>query len=68
MRGFLLPGVDLEVLRRRLLDANVRAWTGAHDASASLVRVATGVYNDQRDIDELVRAVEPLVTPHRSTH
>ncbi|BBZ26086.1 isopenicillin-N epimerase [Mycolicibacterium madagascariense] len=57
LRSFLLPGVDLDALRRRLIDADIRAWTGRYDASTALVRVATHVYNDQRDVDALVRVV-----------
>ena len=57
LRAFLLPGVDLDALRQRLAEADIRAWTGRHDASASLVRIATHVYNDLGDVDALVRVV-----------
>jgi isopenicillin-N epimerase len=61
MRAFLLPGVDLDDLRQRLLEGNIRAWTGRHDDSACLVRVATHVYNDRGDVDALAGIVGRLL-------
>jgi isopenicillin-N epimerase len=61
LRAFLLPGVDLDVLRRHLTDVGIRAWTGRHDDSASLVRVATHVYNDRRDVDAVVDTIGALL-------
>jgi isopenicillin-N epimerase len=61
LRAFLLPGVDLDALTQRLLDANIRAWTGRHDDAACIVRVATHVYNDRGDIDTLAGVVGRLV-------
>lgn len=61
LRAFLLPQVDLAVLRQRLLDAGVRAWTGRYDDSTSIVRLATHVYNDASDVDAVVRVVAPLL-------
>jgi isopenicillin-N epimerase len=57
LRAFLLPGVDLDTLRKRLLENDIRAWTGRCGTSASLVRIATHVYNDLGDVDALVRVV-----------
>ena len=61
LRSFLLPGVDLDALRQHLLDANIRAWTGRHDSSACIVRVATHVYNDRSDIDAVARVLDRIV-------
>ena len=62
MRSFLLNDVPLAVLREELLAAGVRAWSGSHGKHASLLRVATHVYNDENDI----AAVEGLVRELRS--
>jgi isopenicillin-N epimerase len=61
LRAFLLPGVDLDALRESLLRDGIRAWTGRHDDSACIVRLATHVYNDRDDVDAVARAVRPLV-------
>ena len=61
MRSFLLPGVRLTDLRDRLMTSNFRAWTGERGPSASLLRVATNVYNDFADVEALAEMVRPLV-------
>ncbi len=61
LRAFLLPRVDLAVLRQRLLAAGVRAWTGPHDQSACLVRVATHVYTERGDLDVVAGIVGALL-------
>jgi isopenicillin-N epimerase len=61
LRAFLVPGVEVKMLRNRLLEADIRAWTGAYDQSTCLLRIATNVYNDDRDVDALVSAVRPLI-------
>jgi isopenicillin-N epimerase len=57
LRAFTVAHLDVDTLRQRLLDANIRAWTGRHGPSSSLVRVATHVYNDRSDVDALARAL-----------
>lgn len=51
LRAFLLDGVPAPLLRQRLLNAGIRAWTGDHGRHSSLLRVATHIYNDPSDID-----------------
>jgi isopenicillin-N epimerase len=63
LRAFLLPGVPAPALRQRLHDAGIRAWTGEFDENASLLRLATHVYNDPDDVEAITRAVAPLLAP-----
>lgn len=57
LRAFLLPCNDIDDLRRQLRDAHIRVWTGRYGASACLIRLATGVYNDRTDVDALARVI-----------
>lgn len=61
LRSFLLRGVPINILRARLLDAGVRAWTEAYGETASLLRLATHVYNDEDDVELIVRQLAPLL-------
>ncbi|MGH3854728.1 MAG: aminotransferase class V-fold PLP-dependent enzyme [Pseudonocardiaceae bacterium] len=61
LRAFLLRGVPVDILRARLLDASIRAWTGAYGETASLLRLATHVYNDEDDVELVVRQLAPLL-------
>lgn len=62
MRAFLLPGLPAAVLRQRLLDADIRAWSGSYGISASLVRIATHVYNDLEDVEAIAAEVNALLS------
>ncbi|MBV8539631.1 MAG: aminotransferase class V-fold PLP-dependent enzyme [Pseudonocardiales bacterium] len=61
LRAFLLRSVPVDVLRARLLDAGIRAWTGEYGETASLLRLATHVYNDEDDVELVVRQLAPLL-------
>jgi isopenicillin-N epimerase len=60
MRAFLLAGVAEPELRRRLLDADLRVWTGVHGPH-SLLRLATHVYNDEADVAALAAVVTAAI-------
>jgi isopenicillin-N epimerase len=62
MRAFLLPRVPAPALRQRLLDADIRAWSGSYGISASLVRVATHLYNDLDDVEVIAAEVKALLS------
>jgi isopenicillin-N epimerase len=62
MRAFLLPRVPAPALRQRLLDADIRAWSGSYGIGASLVRVATHVYNDLDDVEVIAAEVKALLS------
>jgi isopenicillin-N epimerase len=55
MRSFMLKDLPISELRSRLLQADVRAWTGVHDERTSLLRLATHVYTDDQDIALVAR-------------
>jgi isopenicillin-N epimerase len=61
LRAFLLPGVPATVLRQRLLDARIRAWTGSYGGQGSLLRLSTHVFNDHGDVDAVAREVGLLL-------
>jgi isopenicillin-N epimerase len=62
MRAFLLPGVPTPMLRQRLQDADIRAWSGDYGDSACLLRVATHVYNDLDDVEALAAEISALLS------
>ncbi|MCV2394401.1 aminotransferase class V-fold PLP-dependent enzyme [Actinotalea sp. M2MS4P-6] len=61
LRGFVVDGVPLQGLRTALAEHRVRAWTGATPDGtpdgATLLRVATHVYNDAADLGPLTGAL-----------
>ena len=61
LRAFRLPGVPAPLVRQRLLEAGIRTWIGSHGDAESLLRVATHVYNDQDDVDQLASEVKGLL-------
>jgi isopenicillin-N epimerase len=61
LRAFILNGVPREVLREHVFQAGLRAWTGVHGDSSSLLRLATHVFNDEDDVDRLVHAVRAIL-------
>jgi isopenicillin-N epimerase len=65
MRSFILPGVPLSRLRPHLLQAGIRAWTGAHGEEAGVIRCATQVYNDAEDVALVAREVAALLRTSR---
>jgi isopenicillin-N epimerase len=67
LRAFLLDGVPAPTLRQRLLNAGIRAWTGTHHDTATLLRIATNVYTDTADIDVLANEVMPLLNGRTTT-
>lgn len=65
LRAFLLHGVPIAALREKLLEASIRAWTGTYGTGASLLRLATHVYNDEDDVDVIRRQVSALLDDAR---
>lgn len=61
MRAFLLPHNDIGALQQRLLDADIRVWSGRYNATSSIVRLATHVYNDRADIDALTETLAAVL-------
>lgn len=57
LQTVLLPDVALERLRSAVDSEAVRVWTGADASGTTLLRLSTHVYNDEADVDRVVRAV-----------
>jgi selenocysteine lyase/cysteine desulfurase len=53
--------VPAAALREKLLEASIRAWTGSYGPDASLLRLATHIYNDVDDVDLIGRQVSALL-------
>ena len=60
LRSFLLEGVTADRLKAALAEAGIVAPAIPHSDTASLVRVATHVYNDFDDLEALTRLVTRL--------
>jgi isopenicillin-N epimerase len=60
LRSFLLEGVTAERLKAALAEAGIVAPAIPHSDTASLLRVATHVYNDYDDVDALTSVVRRL--------
>ena len=56
LRGFLLPGVDWPDVRIAFDGCAARAWTGRSMDRATLLSVATRVYNEAADAAPAVRS------------
>ncbi|MDR2453560.1 MAG: aminotransferase class V-fold PLP-dependent enzyme [Bifidobacteriaceae bacterium] len=57
LRAFLAPRLSPDLLRSAVDAAGVRAWVGQEPRGATVLRLSTNVYNDQRDSARLVATV-----------
>jgi isopenicillin-N epimerase len=57
LRGFVVPHLSEDELRRMLGEARVRAWTGTSPSGRTLLRVATHVFTVDDDVERLVQVV-----------